>query len=122
MSAHVTSPDQFGPWHHGTGHWFKEGDVVSPTDTIFTIEPHAYAAQDQKAAGRYASRHAQGKAKTATGEQGTSLFRPIYEVEPMSDRADVKNSPNVSGPRLRDPEGLRVKGISGYGAWNGELA
>ena len=117
------NPDQFGgPWHHGSGHWFRPGETVTPTDTLFTMEPHAYASRSQTQAGKWASFHAQGRAADIQGNESTpSLFRPVYEVEPTTSRADVQEHPLVDDARLRDPGGLKVKRLAAFGSWKGEL-
>lgn len=108
---------------HGTGAWLKPGDTVRPTDSLFTTEPQAYASSSFDHAAGYSARHAQGRASDIEGRPSQmSLFRPVYQVEPTTDRADVLTMPVIGQSRLRDPGGLKVKGTAGYGTWSGGQA
>ena len=111
---------QFGPFYHGTGHWFRPGEQVNPTDTLHTVEPRAYATSSKSGAAIYASMAA---AKERSGDKSgqMSLFKPIYEVEPLGGQTRVKGGgirhlPGVH--TVSDAAGLRVKGVAGYATYD----
>ena len=89
---------------HGTVHPFNVGDVIDPTDTSHTEEPHAYATTDL----RYATYAAEVRAKMHNRRNPDDLREPlVYEVEHMSEPVDVWEVSNK--PYAVDRQGFRVK-------------
>lgn len=114
---------------HGTAHWFRTGEIVSPTipATGIAANAAAWGTPHAEVAAHYS---AQKAAKAAQ----PPLFSPFYEVEPTSD--DIV--PNKPAPRLEamlrnegltlgthgsvgDRRGMRVKALAGYADYNGEV-
>lgn len=105
---------------HGTGHWFKPGDVIHPGyDGSYFETPGAYATTSARIAKNASMRKRQTEESSDFSQR--SLFTPYFEVEHLTEHSDPENLLTGNSNRKtyrRDPVGLRVKGVGGYSYYN----
>jgi hypothetical protein len=97
---------------HGTAHWFRTGEIVSPTipATGIAADAAAWGTPHAEVAAHYSAQ------KAAKADQ-PPLFSPFYEVETTSD--DLRTHPKINS--VGDRKGMRVKGLAGYADYDGEV-
>ena len=103
---------------HGTAHWFKPGEKVDPTPSMYHTESQAWATRDAPTAARVATARSNPNEWTHVKKDGPtqlSMFSPVFEVSGKSElKPSMEWQSKKESKNFVDSKGLKVEKLHGY--------